>query len=97
MKTNKVFSDDSPPPVARMPPGYEEVPIHEPDLNKRPVRSALKGAKIRDHFRQQLEEKMLQRQLSGSSLQADKQPPRTAPKPRIRYVHALITLLVSTL
>lgn len=79
MKTGRGVADDSPPPV-RLPPGYDEVPIHEPDLSKQPARSALKGSKIRDHFRRQLEAKMLQRQSSGGSV------PRVAPKPRFGYV-----------
>lgn len=41
---------------------YVEVPVHEPDLTKAPLRSAMKGAKS-TVFRRQLEEKLAERRL----------------------------------
>lgn len=46
----------SPPPVGLE--NYEEVPIHEPDFNRQPVRSALKGAKLSEQLHLQLEQKL---------------------------------------
>jgi phosphatase and actin regulator 4 len=47
---------------------YEEVPVHEPDLSKLPTRSALKGAKTRECFQRQLEQKLGDRQRLHDSL-----------------------------
>ena len=45
--------------------GYQEVPICEPDLNKRPIRSALKGAKNKEMLQRQLEEKLRERHIAS--------------------------------
>jgi len=41
---------------------YEEVPVHEPDPCRVPLRSALKGSKLSEQFQQQLEMKLKSKQ-----------------------------------
>src|SRR6218665_370957 len=74
--------------------GYEEVYAYEPDLSKRPIRSALKGGKNKEMFQRQLEERLSQKPgvafgSDGGSLPAavqfgslKKMPPKVGPKPR---------------
>lgn len=83
-----------PSPVAQDQPAtnYEEMYAYEPDLSKRPVRSALKGGKNKELFQRQLEERLSLKPGVGfggdsgalptvqfGSLK--KQPPKVAPKP----------------
>lgn len=71
---------------------YEEVYAYEPDLSKRPFRSALKGGKNKELFQRQLEERLSHKpgvafgSDSGSvpNVQFNslkKMPPKVAPKP----------------
>ncbi len=74
--------------------GYEEVPAHEPNLDKKPLRSALKGAKKQAELQRQLQLQLQQKQLerermrlssSGGGANGEgghKAPPKVAPKPR---------------
>ena len=54
---------DSSPVVATGGRIIQEVPINEPDLNRKPVRSALKGGKNKEMFQRQLADKLKERQL----------------------------------
>ena len=69
-------------------PAYEEVPAHEPNLDKKPIRSALKGAKKQEQLQRQLQMQLQQRQkeqrlrLSSSNSETPKAPPKVAPKPK---------------
>ena len=65
-------------PTPAQAPTVQEIAVHEPDLNKRPVRSALKGGKSKEMFQKQLELKLqsrnslsLQRPPSGGAAAAD--------------------------
>ena len=77
---------------------FSEVVIHEPDLSKRPQRSAMKGGKSKEMFQKQLEQKLQSR--TSLTLQRDdpntgsqwetgagdppKPRPRIGPKPVVR-------------
>ena len=86
-------------------PAYEEVPAHEPRLDKKPLRSALKGAKkqelLQRQLQMQLQEKQKQRlRLSSSNSDTPKAPPKVAPKPKTvkigqRYVYSPVVFLFS--
>ena len=74
---------------------YEEVPAHEPDLSKKPQRSALKGAKQRQELQHALtlqlrmkhQEMNRTRYLkSGSATLPKATPPKIAPKPNFRLM-----------
>ena len=52
-------------------PAVQEVVVYEPDLNKKPVRSAMKGAKSKEQFQKQLEQKLQVR--NSLSLQRNSQ------------------------
>lgn len=67
------------------PPGslFEEVPISEPDLNKKPLRSAMKGAKNREMLKHQLEEKLRQKpSFSPGFSNTSSYPPARSPSGR---------------
>ena len=89
--------DQGSPVVATGGRGVTEMPVNEPDLHKRPVRSAMKGAKNKEMFQRQLADKLnerrLQQQMSFDAAaredSTDSRPstlqrgaPPTAPKPR---------------
>jgi len=85
-------------------PGYTEVPIREPDLTRKPVRSALKGAKTKQLLQQQLQQKLQEKQKQlqyaecvstsfGTGYGNDGSlprapPPKVAPKPKVSLVNA---------
>ena len=61
-------------PTPAQAPTVQEIAVHEPDLNKRPTRSAMKGAKSKEMFQKQLEQTLntrnslsLQRPPSGAA------------------------------
>jgi hypothetical protein len=49
----------------------DEIVIHEPDLNKRPTRSALKGAKSKELLQKQLQAKLLEKQRLNEAISQD--------------------------
>ena len=53
----------SPLPTSMRPVSFQprEYPVSEPDLSKKPLRSALKGAKSKELFQRQLEQKLQER------------------------------------
>ncbi len=67
-------------------PGYDEIPVHEPNLNKKPLRSALKGAKKQESLQRQLQLQLQQKQQemcrSSSLGETPRAPPKVAPKPK---------------
>ena len=79
-------------------PAYEEVPAHEPRLDKKPLRSALKGAKKQEQLQRQLQMQLQQKQkerLRLSNSDTPKAPPKVAPKPKTvkigqRYVYYIV-------
>ena len=87
-----------------MVPGYAEIPIKEPDLSKKPVRSALKGAKSKQLLQQQLQQKLQEKQKQlqyaecistsfgtggyGNEGSLPRAPPKVAPKPKVSLVNA---------
>ena len=68
---------------------FEEVPASEPDLQKKPLRSAMKGGKKQEMLHMQLAQQLRQKQLemnrtsSGSDTPTNRGPP-VAPKPKVR-------------
>ena len=100
-QTLPVVSYPSSPPLV---PGYMEVPIKEPDLTKKPVRSALKGAKTKQLLQQQLQQKLQEKQKQlqyaecvstsfGTGAYSNegslpRAPPKVAPKPKVSLVNA---------
>lgn len=63
----KTFSAPEKPPL-------DEVPIREPDLSKRPVRSALKGAKSKELLQKQLQQRLLEKQQQQQRLSGNDSP-----------------------
>ena len=60
-------------------PAYEEIPAHEPNLDKKPIRSALKGAKKQEQLQRQLQMQLQQKQkerlrLSSSNSDTPQRP-----------------------
>lgn len=97
------YSPSTPPPSSHSPVVatggriITEVPINEPDLSRKPVRSALKGGKNKEMFQRQLADKLKERQLqqqlsmegAGAGDEGSRPgtltrggPPITAPKPK---------------
>lgn len=75
------------------PDGYEEVKVHEPDLSKQPLRSAMKGAKSKELLQKQMvvagheggdsspSLHCVKVTAKSSPIATPKIPPKVAPKP----------------
>ena len=75
------YQPSTPPPVQSPTEKYQEVPAYEPDLAKKPQRSALKGAKQKVALQEQLEQKLRVRRQANT--ESPKGPPKPPPKPRL--------------
>jgi hypothetical protein len=71
---------------------YEEVPAFEPDLSKKPKRSALKGAKKQEEQQMNLQA-ALHQQLQATLNRNKPVPPKIAPKPKVRLLPSSVKVV----
>jgi hypothetical protein len=104
LKTQTLPARHSEDPYSPVTPIVSEMTINEPDLNKKPLRSALKGAKSKQLLQQQLQQRLQEKQrhlqyaecvttsvgMGGYSHNGSlpRAPPKVAPKPKVSLVNA---------